>query len=235
MLESRDNPYVKHLRKLKEDAHYRQERQKVFIEGKNLIQELLPFVESGTLYTKNDFETSLSKVQISEAVEKKLASFEGSDLFAEFPLPQLQLPKKCTHILALDAVSDPGNLGTLLRSALALGWDGVFFLPGCADPFNGKVLRASKGALFKLPYLKGSWEELEKIATDQELPLLAADMEGRKPNRQKGILILGNEGQGLSQKASRLEKIAIPMPGNMESLNVSAAGAILMYVMGQHD
>ena len=235
MLESKDNPYVKHLKKLANDSHYREKMQKVFLEGKTLIQELLPFVESGTLYMKNDFNTHLNKVRISEAVEKKLASFEGSDLFAEFPLPRPHLPQKCTHILALDAVSDPGNLGTLMRSALALGWDAIFFLPGCCDPFNDKALRASKGALFKLPYRKGSWEELERIAEEQQLHLLAADMEGKKPKKQNCILILGNEGQGLSEKARHQEKVSIPMPGNMESLNVSAAGAILMYVIGQHE
>ena len=233
MLESPQHPYVKHLRKLARDSHYREEKQQIFVEGKTLIVELLPYVKTGTLFSKNPFPSHLKHVLISDPVQKKLATFEGSHLFAECPLPMLPMPKKWMHMLALDGVSDPGNLGTLLRTALALGWDAVFFLPGCCDPFNGKVLRASKGALFKLPYQKGSWEDLEWLAQESQIPLLAADLEGKEPEKQNCILILGNEGQGLSLKARQLQKVAIPMPGNMESLNVSAAGAILMYVIGR--
>ncbi len=222
-IESRDNPYIKHLCRLIDDSSYRNEMKKVVVTGKKQILEILPFAK-GTIYTTEPFEAN--HVAISEAVAKKLSS----PCVAEFPMPQLKLPAKCTHLLALDQVSDPGNMGTLLRTALALGWDGVFLLPGSCDPFNDKALRASKGAPFKLPIIKGTWDEFDQLAKQHQLTPLAADLEGQSPEKRNCFLILGNEGQGLSDEArSRGEKITIPLAGEMESLNVSAAGAILMY------
>lgn len=234
-IDSRDNPYIKHLCKLIEDSAYRTEMQKVVVFGKNQILELMPFVKSGTIYTTEAFETNLNQVMISEAVAGKLAS----SCVAEFQMPHLKLPEKCTHLLALDRVSDPGNLGTLMRTALALGWDGVFLLPGCCDPFNDKALRASKGAPFKLPFIKGTWAEFDQMTKLHQLVPLAADLEGQpleKCQKKNCFLILSNEGQGLSPEGlSRGEKITIPLSGNMESLNVSAAGAILMYRLKNYE
>jgi TrmH family RNA methyltransferase len=235
-LESRDNPYVKHLRKLVEDSAYRHEMQKVVVEGKQQIEELLPFVKSGTVFSVEPWKhTAFQNVLISETVANKL----GSKVLVELPMPKLALPEKCTRLLALDGVSDPGNLGTLLRTALALGWDGVFLLPGSCDPFNDKALRASKGAIFKLPYKKGAWDEFDQLVKTHHLMPLAADLEGVRPEtltKEKCFLILGNEGQGLSiEGRARGEKVCIPMRGEMESLNVGAAGAILMYILGNHD
>lgn len=234
-IDSRDNPYVKHLCKLIEDSAYRTEMQKVVVSGKNQILELLPFVKSGTIYTTEAFETPLNHVMISDAVAGKFSS----SCIAEFQMPQLKLPAKCTHLLGLDRVSDPGNLGTLMRTALALGWDGVFLLPGCCDPFNDKALRASKGAPFKLPFIKGTWDEFDQMSATHQLVPLAADLEGQplaQFQKKNCFLILGNEGQGLSPEGRmRGEKITIPLSGEMESLNVSAAGAILMYMLRNHE
>jgi TrmH family RNA methyltransferase len=232
-IESRDNPYIKHLCKLRDDRSYRDEMQKVLVEGKQLVEEISSRVNSGTVFAVEEWNFHhLNQVLISEGVAGKL-----SNHFAELPMPKPSLPEQCRKILALDGVSDPGNLGTLLRTALALGWDGVFFLPGCCDPFNDKAIRASKGALFKLPYRKGSWEEFDKFANDYQLLPLAADLHGEKPElyqNQNCLLLLGNEGQGLSREGQvRGKKISIPIRGEMESLNVAAAGAILMYIIGE--
>lgn len=230
-IESRDNPYIKHLCKLIVDTAYRNEMQKVVILGEQLTSELLPFAK--TVFSLEP--CTYPYVQISEAVANKL----GAPIFAELTMPKQGLPEICSRLLALDAVSDPGNLGTLTRTALALGWDGIFFLPGCADPFNDKAIRASKGALFKLPFIKGSWDEFDKLANKHQLISLGATLDGKRPELfagEKCFLILGNEGQGLSVEGQgRGKKVSIPMQGNMESLNVSAAGAILMYILRQHE
>lgn len=227
-IDSPGNPYIKHLCKLIEDSAYRNEMQKVVVSGKGLILEL---PQSGTIYTTEPFDEN--QVLISSSVADKL----GSSCIAELSMPHLDLPAKCTHLLALDRVSDPGNLGTLMRTALALGWDGVFLLPGCCDPFNDKALRASKGAPFKLPFIKGDWAAFDQMAKDHKLLTLAADLEGDPIGKSRNcFLILGNEGQGLSEEGRlRGEKITIPLSGNMESLNVSAAGAILMYMLRNHE
>ncbi|GIL51885.1 hypothetical protein Vafri_7793, partial [Volvox africanus] len=90
------------------------------------------------------------------------------------------------RLLVLDGVQDPGNLGTLARSALAFGWGGLFLLHGCCDPFNEKAVRASRGALLRLPLAAGSLEELRDAAREAELLLLSADMEEREERMQEG-------------------------------------------------
>ena len=239
-IESSQNPFVKHLVRLQNDASYRQEMQKALVEGEKTIQEILPYTASGTLFSQQlpefNFPPAFRWIQISESVENKISETDSANkVFGEFPLPVPPVHLKVRRLLALDGVSDPGNLGTLMRTALGLGWDAVFFLPGCCDPFNGKAIRASKGAAFKLPFQKGDWEDLEKIIKANNLSPLAADLEGKRPACQKDdsiVLVLGNEGQGLSEKTrERCEKICLPMRGDMESLNVAAAGAILMYVL----
>lgn len=237
-LTSESNEYIQHLYKLVNDSHYRNLKQKVVIEGQQMIAELLPLVKEGTLlYTSMPpfpIPPSFEQIQISEKISKKLSAVKNEhEMFLEAPLPKNPLLKNCSRLLVLDGVSDPGNLGTLLRTCLALGWEGVYFLPGCCDPFNDKALRASKGALFRLPYLQGNWEELERL--NLSLDVFGADLEGDLPETivsGKMMLILGNEGQGLSKESkSRSKKITLPMKSGVESLNVAAAGAILMYEM----
>lgn len=226
--------YVKHLGKLVKDSHYRNLEQKVVIEGRQMISELLPLLKSGTLLSTAPFPVppSFKQIQISENVSKKLSSVKNErEVFVEVDLPQIPLPATCSRLLVLDGVSDPGNLGTLLRTCLALDWDGIYFLPGCCDPFNDKAIRASKGALFRLPYAQGTWKELENFP----LEAFSADLEGDLPESivsGKMLLVLGNEGQGLSEESKRrCKKVTIPMKKEVESLNVAAAGAILMYAL----
>ena len=139
---------------------------------------------------------------------------------AEFPLPKPSSLKGLDYVLVLDRVMDPGNMGMLLRSALALGFEGVLFLEGCVDPFNEKALAAARGALFRLPYCFGTLDDIDA-------PLLVADLEGAPLAFQKRCaLVLGNEAQGSQIEAP---KVSIPHKGEMESLNVAAAGSILMY------
>ncbi len=138
------------------------------------------------------------------------------------------------YLLACDRVQESGNIGTLMRTALALGWEGIFLTQGCADPFNDKALRASKGAPWSLPFRQGSCEELLALIGTLGAQPLVADLHGAPLSACKAkpplALILGSEGQGVDPKLKRgAASIAIPMRGRMESLNVAAAGAILMY------
>lgn len=144
--------------------------------------------------------------------------------------------------------------GTLLRTALAFGWDGVFLLPGCADPFNEKAIRASRGACFKIPVESGDIEEWLEICDTHGLTRIGATsstttithprphheeihLETHEWERFKecsASLVLGSEGQGLSAAVLELcNPVSIPMIGAMESLNVASAGAILMCVFSQ--
>src|SRR6266849_6716702 len=127
--------------------------------------------------------------------------------------------------VALDAVQDPGNVGTIVRLAAAFDAAGVILLPGCADPFGPKAIRASAGAILNVPIVSMTVDEL--LASGR--PIFVADSKGSTAELPTGILVLGSEGRGISpalRKAGRA--IAVETSGRVESLNVAAAAAILL-------
>lgn len=236
------HPLVKHWVALRKSKEARHACKTALLSGINLIADLAashPFkaviVEEGyeppfALRCENQY------VCTAEILKKITGLAEPQPLAAEIALPQEQELKGVNFLLVLDGIADPGNLGTLLRTALALGWEGVFLTPESCDPFNEKALRAAKGATFKIPIQRGAWPILEALLGSRVL--LAADAAG-KPLRTLHAqpplaLALGNEAKGLSPHIlSKAKHIAIPMHSGMESLNVACAGAILMYELGQ--
>ena len=203
---------MKHFVKLRDQRRYREESGSFVVFSKKLIEELSHFCPPKTVLK-----------EASSAVFRKITQQSSPEgIAAEFPLPSPSSLLGLDYLLVLDAVADPGNLGMLLRSALALGWQGVLLLEGCVDPFNPKAISAARSALFHLPYRFGTIEEIDA-------PLLVADLQGERPTYQKRCaLVLGNESQGPSIKGP---KVSIPQRGEMESLNVAAAGSILMYTL----
>lgn len=136
-------------------------------------------------------------------------------------------------VLLLDAVQDPGNLGTLARTAEALGALAVVVLPGTVDPWNPKSVRASAGSLFRVPILLSSWSFAEETLHAADYRLVAAEAGGDAPEVWRGRvgLVMGNEGAGISPEVrERVDGIVgVPLRGRAESLNVAAAAAILLY------
>lgn len=261
---STDNAYIKHCVKLRDNAKYRQQH------GRLLLAGVVPITEIAGANTPLDVQVAFVPlarecpgfvkpkviVYVSEPVLKKLAGVESAEsigLVVEMSFPQpVDLTRvACERLLVLDGVQDPGNLGTLLRTALAFGWDAAFLLPGCCDPFNSKALRASRGAALRMPLEAGSWERLQQVVDAHGLKLLAGQQQGTGeelavPQRQQHsssnvpsgmppvALVLGSEGQGLSETAlQHCTPVAVPMVGHMESLNVGVAGAILMFVLSR--
>lgn len=235
IITSATHPFVKHLVKLRKERSYRLETQRVFVEGKRLISELMVplhtlIVQEGVTCDVQATET----VSVPAHVFEKIAgtrSPEGIAAEVDMP-PNADLSTK-TWILALDRLNDPGNLGTLLRTALALGFEGALLSPHCVDPYNEKALRAAKGATFKLPLMRG---ELESFA--QNFHLYRADLQGEPVEtvsfRTPAILWLGNEAQGPAKKLQKIgTSVTIPITSQMESLNVAIAGGILMHTMKQ--
>jgi RNA methyltransferase, TrmH family len=137
--------------------------------------------------------------------------------------------------LLLDGVQDPGNLGTLVRSAEAFAAPGVIALPGTVDPWNAKSVRASAGSLFRVAVLSLGWEEAASLLRAAGAPLLGADMSGEPVGPATGSagLVVGNEGAGLSPEVRGGVDglISVPTPGPVESLNVASAAAILLYAL----
>ncbi len=232
---SLQHPLVKRLVKIRLDKEARLAEQSVLIAGIKLVEEIARDLPLKILITDKPYPHLQAK-EVFEATPEILKKITGlstpEGIAAEVALPQNADLHKARYILALDNVSDPGNVGTLLRTALALGWEGVFLLPGTADPFNEKALRAAKGATFRLPLAQGGMEELKKVCAGKKI--FVADLAGNAPQPTPSplVLVLGSEAHGPSQELKKMgTPISIPMPGAMESLNVAIAGAILMYNM----
>jgi len=141
---------------------------------------------------------------------------------------------KMGPVLVLDGVQDPGNTGTILRTALGLGAAGIIALPGTVEMTNPKVLRGSMGAVFRLPWVPLGAEELLSWAKTQKVMLLTAAMDGEPVAGMKltapVAIVLGNEGAGVSPALARAGKpVSIPIHPGTESLNVAVAAGILLY------
>jgi len=162
---------------------------------------------------------------------------QGVLAIAEVPSSRLtDLPTAArVRLLILDAVQDPGNVGTIIRTAAAMGVTATFSLPGTVDLWNAKVVRSGMGAHFHHPCLSGTWDELDSFRADRGIEVWAADSGGESvANLQpppRLALVVGNEGAGLSSSArSRAARvIALPIASAVESLNVAVAAGILLY------
>ena len=139
------------------------------------------------------------------------------------------------RLVVLDAVQDPGNVGTILRTAAALGAAAVVGMPGTVDLWNAKVVRSAMGALFHSPAFMSTWADLDTFRTEHGVALWGADASGtpleqlHAPDRL--ALLVGNEGAGLSEEGrARVEQsVSIPIDSALESLNVAVATGIILY------
>lgn len=174
--------------------------------------------------------------EVSGDLLQKLSDTETPQgILAVLELTQLPITNYPDFILIPDRVRDPGNLGTLLRSAAATGVQAVLLPPETTDAFAPKVLRAGMGAHFRLPIREMGWEQIEQIVKSANLQVYIADMDGIscwETGLSKPLaLIIGGEAEGASDEAQRLAngKISIPMSGGVESLNAGVAGSVLMF------
>lgn len=198
-------------------------------EGDRLLRRL----ESGGVQVDRVDDGTLASLSDTE-------SPQGLLLVCEAPSPELGALLATSHgrFLVLDGVQDPGNLGTLVRAALAFGLDGVVALDGTVDPWNPKAVRASAGASFRVPLVKASWEgEVRDGLGAGGVLLLAAvaggeDVARVRPGRPWALAV-GNEARGLREgvREASVRRVEVPMPGGAESLNAGVAGAILLYAL----
>jgi len=236
---SSENSRVKHWIKLRKDRKYRAEKNCFLLMGQKVLQECSCKVK--TLILSEGMEVSGvecdESVFVSEKVMKKLTGLEAPEgVVGEMEMPPQGVLEGMNRVLVFDGVSDPGNFGTLLRTAIAFGWEGVFVLESSVDPFNDKALRAAKGATLQLPMVRGSVSDLKILLSQQGALPLVGDLSGMKPEEidHTGplFLVLSNESQGPSNELKVLcQPVSIPMSGKMESLNVGVAGGILMYLL----
>ena len=241
---SGNHPLVKHLVKLRQNRDYRYEHQSLLIEGIKPVEELGRHNRFKLIVTYNEAMIPLGAeaaeiLIVNDAVMKKVSGMQSPEgLVVEIAMPAPAPLEGLKHILALDGVSDPGNVGAMLRSALALGWEGVFVLNESCDPFNDKALRAARGATFRLPLAWGSLEQLKELVKSNKLTPVVADINGNELTKvaegdsKAVLLVMGNEAHGPSQEIKDFcQAVTIAMPGSMESLNVSVAAGIMMYAL----
>jgi TrmH family RNA methyltransferase len=162
---------------------------------------------------------------------------QGILAIAEIPRRSLDsvTPSASARLLVLDAVQDPGNVGTMVRTAAALGAVMTVALPGTVDLWNAKVVRSAMGAHFLHPALHSSWDELRAFLARTETPLWGADMHGTPLDRANAprrlAVAVGNEGAGLSPNVrdAATALVSLPLAAGIESLNVAVAAGILLY------
>lgn len=255
IISSPRNPHIVALRKL-DQRRQRQRQGRFAAEGLQLLhmalaagwqaQELFycPACFTGPTAPELLQGFSVGEARLHEVSEPLLRALSGRDapqgLLVTFALPQttladIRLPEQ-PLVLVLDRARDPGNLGTLLRTADAVGASAALLLPPCVDPLDPKALRASMGSYFNLPVVQvESTGMLLAWLQQQGLPLYGADARGRRWTELDWAggraLALGNEAQGLDEAlASHCERlVGLPLYGRAESLNVAVAGGILMY------
>ena len=249
------NPLVKFLRSLRDKKHRRQEK-RFLAEGLRLLTDarlagMLP--ETLVMATGRDPHPLLTELEsavfqaggdVVEMDEALLAKVTGKDnpqtvagVFAEFDASLLSIDRTGAPIwLVAQALRDPGNLGTMLRTGDAVGAGGLILLDDCADPFSVEAVRASMGAIFTQRVARAGWDEFIAWLRQGDGQLVAASLRDAvdyrsAPYRAPCFLLVGNESQGLPQSyedACDL-RVTIPMLGRADSLNAAVAGAVLAY------
>ncbi len=232
-ISSKDNPLVKYLVRLYENKKERDESNKFIVEGYNLVSEAKKQGLLDKVFSIKEEDDYKDAIIVTQDIIKKITNTvtpEGIIAICN-KKKDLNLGNK---VLYLDSLQDPGNIGTLLRSAVAFNFDTVV-LDECVDLYNPKVIRASQGAIFYLNILSNSLSELKSLG----YKIIGTEMFGTalnnyKSNDSKLVLILGNEGHGVRSEYLEFSDINLTIPMNsIESLNVGVAGSILMYELNK--
>ena len=243
---SRTNPLITRIRKLTGDRKYRRREGVMVCEGPKMLAEALRWGagletilwQTGT-HPPAGIPQGVRQVEVPGDLLRSVAPTETPQqvLFLA-RLPARALPEELTgsRYLVLDGLQDPGNLGTLWRTADAFGADGLLLLPGCADPWSPKTLRATMGACFRLPVWEGTLEELTGRLAQSGAPLYAtalrADTEDlRSVPLGSAAVVIGSEGRGVSQPVldACRTTLKIPMRDRCESLNAAVAASVVLW------
>ena len=224
------NDFVKHLIKLQRKK-YRDEHQEFLVEGNHLLLELKK--------TDLDYQTiGLSDgydIEITQHIADKIStSKSGYNEFALVKQRKNEIELGQRHII-LDDVQDPGNVGTIIRTAHSFGFDAVFLSEGSADHLNEKVIRASQGAIFHIPIYRGKLVDFTKVMKEKSIEIAVANLSDQAKNlsdvnMSKFALVMGSEGQGISKEVLELADTEIIIEtSHFDSLNVGVACGILCY------
>lgn len=244
VITSRNNPVVKRILSLREKK-YRLLYGEYLVEGEKMTSECISagqtvksliLSESACEGFKAKYEGTMPVTTVSEDVFKKLSDEKSPQgVLAVVALPERQVAPPEKSCILLDGVADPGNLGTIIRTANAAGYEEIYLL-SCADPYAPKAVRASMSGIFHTDlYISSSAEEI--LDALQGVPLVTADLCGENIFNflppEKFCLVIGNEGHGVSEEvnARKSYTVTIPMRESQESLNAGVSAGIAMYLL----
>lgn len=236
MITSLQNEKIRNILKLKQKK-YRDESGLFLVEGYHLVEEARKYQCIQMIITTLEETFEEETLYVSQNVMNKLA-------FTKTPQPMMALCRKQTHqsfnrnakrYLLLDNVQDPGNVGTIIRTALALGYDQLIMSKDCVDLYNDKVIRSTQGALFQMPICIMDLKEAISLLKEAHVSIYGTSLYHAQSiecyqSQEKMAFVMGNEGQGVSQDILEIcdHLLYIPIQ-SIESLNVGIASAIVMY------
>ena len=246
---SRKNPLITHIRKLTSDRTCRRECGEFLGDGIKLLEEAVHWNAPLTCVV-HTAGTQLPRLPESVRVVRVPEDVMGSISPMKAPQGALFLcrmaeetvPERLTgnRYLVLDGVQDPGNVGTIWRTADALGADGLLLTDGCADPWNWKTVRATMGACFRLPVYEVKRQELPALLERSALPLYATalredTLDLREADLRRCAVAIGSEGRGVSEEVLAMSQktLRIPMRDRCESLNAAAAATVVLWEMAR--
>lgn len=240
-ISSRKNPLLQQVRKLLSSRAERR-RQGLFVaDGTKLLEEAVKYCQGlSTVILSEGVEADIPEgvrvVRVPEDVMASVSPMEapqGALFVCRMPQMREFAPEK--GMLILDGIQDPGNVGTILRTADAMDVP-VVLLDGCADPWNWKTVRSSMGAVFRTPVIQASWEEVQSKCKAALIPIGVTALSDRAVdirtvNLREMALVIGSEGRGVRKEVleNADRELIIPMNPHCESLNAAIAAAIVMW------
>ena len=240
---ARKNPLLQQVRKLVSSRKERETTGLFVADGTKLLAEAVkwwPGLETVILSdgVEADVPSYVRVVTVPKDVMESISPMQtpqGALFICRLPEKQVFIPKP--GMLLLDGIQDPGNLGTILRTADALEIP-VVLLEGCADPYGHKVVRSSMGAVFRTPVVQTTWEQAKAACAEAGIPVAVTALSDRAEDIRDAALdqmavVIGSEGQGVRKEImdSAQAELIIPMNPNCESLNAAIAAAIVMWQM----
>jgi len=245
---SRTNPLCTHLRKLGASASYRHREGQLLCDSPKLVAEAVRWCPESikTVVCTQGMEVpalpkSVRVVEVPGDVMESISPAKTPQgVLAVCSIPDRPMPAKLdgSHYVLLDGVQDPGNVGTILRTADAFWADGLFLVNGCADIWSPKTVRASMGAVFRCPVWNAEAGDVMALFRDSGIPLYGAalrddTLDAREVDYTRAAVAIGSEGSGLSRQVLELcdRTIRIPMRDRCESLNAAAAATVLLWEM----
>ena len=242
MITSLQNEKVKQIRALQDHAKIRRKEGRIVLEGVRLVRDVCqqgyrPDFILSTPEADTDFLAAygIEPLLVSDEVMRSASDTQQPQgIIGVFPMPQPNLPADAHRIVILDSIRDPGNLGTILRTAGAAGVQAVLLSPTCVDPYNPKALRGGMGAHFRVPLAQADWEHISAYCYNKKVYLADSEGDLRCNEAHWGAawaLIIGGEANGAGNEGLALaqQRLYIPMAAATESLNAAVAASVILF------